>query len=120
MLLPETTARVIRPKRSEREASRSRPIRPGKSPTRRGREPRIAPWVFVMPSLALFTVVAFAPIAVAVVLSFEKVQVFGGGTWVGLDNYTQIMSNYLFWTSVKNTVVFTLGTVPTSAALEML
>jgi len=59
----------------------------------RGREPRLAPWVFVSPSLILFTVFAFAPIAVAVVLSFQNVQVFGGGTWVGVDNYSNMLGN---------------------------
>jgi multiple sugar transport system permease protein len=85
-----------------------------------GREPRVAPWVFITPSLILFAVFAFAPIAVAVVLSFEDVQVFGGGTFVGLDNYQAMITKPLFWTSVKNTVVFTLGTVPTSAGLGLL
>jgi multiple sugar transport system permease protein len=92
----------------------------GWSRKRGGREPRLAPWVFITPSLILFAVFAFAPIAVAVVLSFQDVQVFGGGTFVGLDNYQAMFDKTLFWTSVKNTVVFTLGTVPTSAALGLL
>lgn len=87
---------------------------------RNGREPRVAPWVFITPSLVLFAVFAFAPIAVAVVLSFEDVQSFGGGTFVGLDNYQAMFNKPLFWTSVKNTIVFTVGTVPTSAALGLL
>ena len=84
------------------------------------REARFAPWVFISPSLVLFTLFAFAPIAAAVVLSFENVQVFGGGSWVGLRNYQTMMTSHLFWTSVWNTVVFTLGTVPTSTALGLL
>jgi len=91
-----------------------------RTPARQGREPRLAPWAFVTPSLILFAVFAFAPIAVAVVLSFQDVQVFGGGTWVGLQNYQTMLGNSLFWTSVRNTVVFTVGTVPTSAALGLL
>lgn len=85
-----------------------------------GRVPRVAPWAFIAPSLLLFTVFAFAPIVVAVVLSFLDVETFGGGTFVGLENYQQMFSKALFWTSVKNTVIFTIGTVPTSAALGLL
>lgn len=95
----------------------------GSGADRRGkstREPKLAPWIFISPSLVLFSVFAFAPIAVAVVLSFENVQVFGGGTFVGVQNYQHMLTNSLFWTSVRNTVVFTLGTVPTSAALGLL
>ena len=96
-------------------------VPPARGARRSGsREPRVAPWVFITPSLILFVVFAFAPIAVAVVLSFEDVQVFGGGTFVGLDNYQAMINKPLFWTSVKNTVVFTLGTVPTSAGLGLL
>lgn len=84
------------------------------------REATAAPWIFISPSLLLFAVFAFAPIAAAVVLSFEDVQVFGGGTWVGAQNYQQMLTAPLFWTSVWNTIVFTVGTVPTSTALGLL
>lgn len=95
---------------------RGQPRRSGRA----RREARFAPWIFLSPSLLLFTFFAFAPIAAAVVLSFENVQVFGGGSWVGLKNYQTMLTAHLFWTSVWNTVVFTLGTVPTSTALGLL
>ncbi|MDF2442511.1 MAG: multiple sugar transport system permease protein [Subtercola sp.] len=93
---------------------------PGRRNRRSRRESRVAPWVFISPSLILFSVFAFAPIIASVVLSFENVQVFGGGTFVGLHNYQEMLTTPLFWTAVRNTVVFTLGTVPTSAALGLL
>lgn len=94
-------------------------VQPG-TPRRSHLAPRLAPWLFISPSLVLFAVFAFAPIVVAFVLSFQDVQVFGGGTWVGAANYQTMVSNDLFWTSVRNTVVFTVGTVPTSAGLGLL
>jgi len=84
------------------------------------RVPAAAPWLFVTPSLLLFGVFAFAPIVVSVVLSFQDVQTFGGGEFVGVENYSDAMSKPLFWESVRNTVVFTLGTVPTSTLLGLL
>jgi len=81
---------------------------------------RSAPWLFIAPSLVLFAVFAVTPIVVAVVLSFQDVQVFGGGTWVGTQNYQSMVGQDVFWTSVRNTVVFTVGTVPTSAGLGLL
>jgi multiple sugar transport system permease protein len=68
----------------------------------------------------LFAVFAFAPIAISVVLSFQDVAVFGGGRFAGLHNYTELVTTPLFWTTVRNTVVFTLGTVPTSTAIGLL
>ncbi|WIB64937.1 MULTISPECIES: sugar ABC transporter permease [unclassified Curtobacterium] len=97
--------------------------RTGGRPPRRGgrrRVPVAVPWTFVAPSLLLFVVFAFGPIIVSVVLSFQDVQTFGGGSWIGGKNYADIPSDPVFWTSVWNTVVFTLGTVPTSAAIGLL
>jgi multiple sugar transport system permease protein len=82
----------------------------------RWRPQTTAAWLFIAPSLLLFAVFAFAPIAISVVLSFQDVAVFGGGRWTGVRNYTELVTKPLFWTSVKNTVVFTVGTVPTSTA----
>lgn len=88
---------------------------------RRGhRGQQLAPWLFVSPSLLLFSFFAFAPIVTAFVLSFEDVQTFGGGEFIGLKNYTDAVGKPLFWQSVRNTVVFTLGTVPTSTLLGLL
>lgn len=100
------------------QATRART--PGTARTPRWRSQSAAPWLFVAPSLVLFTVFAFAPIAISVVLSFQDVAVFGGGRWAGVDNYTELVTTPLFWTSVQNTVVFTLGTVPTSTAIGLL
>lgn len=86
---------------------------------RRWRAQTAAPWLFVAPSLLLFAAFAFAPIAISVVLSFQDVAVFGGGRWAGTANYTELISKQLFWTSVQNTVVFTVGTVPTSTAIGL-
>jgi multiple sugar transport system permease protein len=92
---------------------------PGRRRGARWRSQAAAPWLFVAPSLLLFTIFAFAPIAISVVLSFQDVTVFGGGRWTGVGNYTELVTKPLFWTSVQNTVVFTLGTVPTSTAVGL-
>jgi multiple sugar transport system permease protein len=94
---------------------------PGNGERPRGRRSQgVAPWLFIAPSLVLFAVFAFAPIAISVVLSFQDVAVFGGGRFAGLDNYTELVTTPLFWTTVRNTLVFTLGTVPTSTAIGLL
>lgn len=98
------------------------PVRPpAAAPGRRtGWSARIAPWLFVAPGLALLIVFSAVPIVTAVVLSFQEVAVFGQGTWVGGANYAQMAQDPLFWTSIGNTAVFTVGTVPTSMAIGLL
>lgn len=84
------------------------------------RRAALAPYLFVSPALALFTVFAFVPLGYAVVLSFQDVPVFGDGQWTGVDNYTRLAADPLFWESLRTTLVFTVGTVPTSMALGLL
>ncbi len=86
---------------------------------RRASRPRWAPWAFIAPSMLLFAVFAFTPIAISLALSFQDVTLFGGGEWIGADNYTSMVDDPLFWESVKNTAVFTAGTVPTSMAIGL-
>jgi multiple sugar transport system permease protein len=80
----------------------------------------VAPYLFVSPALALFAVFAFVPLGYAVVLSFQDVPVFGGGEWNGTANYTRLADDPVFWQSLRNTFVFTVGTVPTSMAIGLL
>ncbi|HYY89183.1 MAG TPA: sugar ABC transporter permease, partial [Chloroflexota bacterium] len=88
---------------------------------RRGwRRPVLAPYLFISPALALFAVFAFVPLGYAAVLSFQDVPVFGGGEWTGTHNYARLADDPVFWQSMRNTVVFTVGTVPTSMAIGLL
>jgi multiple sugar transport system permease protein len=79
---------------------------------RRGVQPRLAPWGFLAPAMVLFTLFAFVPIGLSVFLSFQDVHIFGGGRWIGGHNYTRMVGDSLFWHSLKNTAVFTVGNRP--------
>jgi multiple sugar transport system permease protein len=81
---------------------------------------RVTPYLFISPALLLFATFAFVPLVYSVVLSFQDVAVFGGGTWIGADNYTRMASDPVFWQSVRNTLVFTVATVPTSMFVGLL
>jgi multiple sugar transport system permease protein len=87
---------------------------------RRPRVVTVTPYLFISPVLALFTVFAFVPLIYSVVLSFKEVPLFGPGTWVGADNYARMGHDPVFWDSVRNTVVFTVATVPTSMFIGLL
>src|SRR5699024_1938102 len=56
---------------------------------------------------------------IAITLSFQDTQTLGKGQWVGLDNYTEMGSDRLFRTARINTLVFTVGTVPTAMAMGL-
>ncbi len=80
------------------------------------RRSRLTPYVFIGPAALLFAAFSLIPIVIAITLSFQDTQTLGEGQWVGLDNYAQMGSDRLFRTALVNTLVFTLGTVPTAMA----
>ncbi|ASQ99619.1 sugar ABC transporter permease [Streptomyces sp. 11-1-2] len=96
---PTTTA----PARAAR-ARRSRP---------RG---RLAPYLFILPALALFAAFKLYPIGWSFVLSLHK-TVGGVDTFVGGDNYRRLVDDPLFWTALKNTAVVLAVQVPVMLAL---
>lgn len=78
------------------------------------RRSRLTPYIFVGPAALLFAAFSLIPIIIAITLSFQDTQTLGEGQWVGLDNYAQMGSDRLFRTALLNTLVFTIGTVPTA------
>lgn len=74
----------------------------------------------IAPSFVILVLVAVAPIAYAVYLSFTNYSILGGGRFTGVDNYERIAGDPSFWAALRNTLVFTLVTVPTQTALALL
>ncbi|MDI9422072.1 MAG: sugar ABC transporter permease [Bacillota bacterium] len=69
-------------------------------------------WVFVIPSLILFSAFSFFPIMNAFYESFFNRNLLSlrPPRFVGWDNYTYLFRSKDFWLSVQNTLIFTLGT----------
>ncbi|MGN7211869.1 MULTISPECIES: carbohydrate ABC transporter permease [Brachybacterium] len=72
--------------------------------------------MFIGPAALLFAAFSLIPIVIAITLSFQDTQTLGEGQWVGVDNFAQLGSDRLFRTALINTLVFTIGTVPTAMA----
>jgi multiple sugar transport system permease protein len=85
----------------------------------RRRRPRWAPYLFVGPAGLLFLGFSLVPIVIAVALSFQDTATLGDGEWVGPDNYRTMLADPLLRTALWNTLVFTVGTVPTAMAIGL-
>ncbi len=89
-----------------------------------GAQPRLAPWLFLSPFLLVFLVFTAYPLVQAMVLSLQ--QTFGPQhtRFVGLRNFQFLLSDPLFWTALKNTLVYSLGSLliqlPLSLGLALL
>lgn len=86
----------------------------------RALQSRFAPWVMLGPFLVLFGVFVLFPLVTSVVLSTQ--QTFGPGTAVsvGLGNFKALLQDPLFWKALRNTLVFTLGSVFIQLPLALL
>jgi len=73
--------------------------------------PRMAPYVFLLPFLAIFVVFRLWPATSAGIMSFQDVQGTESRDWVGLANYESALSNPRFAKALGNTVFYTLGTL---------
>ena len=69
-------------------------------------------WVFVTPSLILFSAFSFYPIINAFYESFFNRNLLSlrPPSFVGWNNYTYLFRSREFWLSVQNTLIFTGGT----------
>jgi multiple sugar transport system permease protein len=74
---------------------------------------------FVIAPMAVFLVFFIFPIAYAVYISFFDWGVLGKIESVGLDNYRILRDDDIFWRAVKNTLYYTVGTVPVQMALGL-
>lgn len=83
---------------------------------RNQRRHRLVAYSLILPFVAIFALVFAYPIVEVIRLSFTNATLIGGGEWIGLENYRELLSDRLFYTSLKNNGYFVLLTViPTTA-----
>ena len=75
--------------------------------------------LFMAPNLVLVTIFLILPLVLTVVYSLQKINPLGGSQWLGVNNYTDLFQDSIFWQSLQNTVVFTIVTVPLSMGLGL-
>jgi trehalose/maltose transport system permease protein len=86
----------------------------------KGRE-RLA-WMLMVPTVAIVVLVAFYPLLNTFLTSFTNERL--GSTrevrWVGLDNYTDLLTDRTFGISIWNTLVFAVSSVALETVLGMI
>lgn len=76
------------------------------------------PYLFIAPHLILFIIFFGIPAIFGIVISFTQWNLLGTPEWVGLKNYEEIFANTQstfytqFHNGLKNTIIFTILSVP--------
>jgi N,N'-diacetylchitobiose transport system permease protein len=95
---------------------------------RRPRAKRIAqasvPYLLILPVVVVITAILGYPLYKLVTLSFQQYGlpelIQRKGIWIGLDNYSSILHDEIFWRTLLRTVVFTAANVALTMGLGTL
>ena len=74
----------------------------------------LAAFLFLLPNIAGFLVFSFGPVIAAAWISLLDWNLLNPPQWVGIANYARLLTDGEFWSSLRATVVYTLGIVPLS------
>ncbi|MEM9092612.1 MAG: sugar ABC transporter permease [Cyanobacteria bacterium P01_F01_bin.53] len=82
----------------------------------------LTPYLFLAPALLVLGLTVFWPALQALYLSFTSYgfNVTQPPLWVGMENFQTLVSDRVFWITVKNTLIYLVGVVPLLAILPLL
>jgi multiple sugar transport system permease protein len=83
-----------------------------------------AAWGFIAPALIALAVFFVVPVVSSLLLSLTDFDIYALADlsnlrWIGLENYSRLLGNPLFWQAMKNTVLFAAFGVPLSIAASL-
>lgn len=80
-----------------------------------------AAWAYLFLAPFFIGLLAFilGPVVAALAISFTEWDLIGSPSWVGITNYRDLAADPLFWTALKNTIYFTVVSVPVTLALAL-
>lgn len=81
---------------------------------------KVAPYLFVLPFVAVFVAFSVYPMLFTLRLSFTDWRGSGAARWVGWDNYAYLLGNEMFWGSLGNSAMLWLMIVPVQVVLALL
>ncbi len=76
-------------------------------------------YLFILPVLVLFLVFRIWPAINGLLLSFQDYRINGPTTWIGTENFRNLLDDDLFWHSLRVTVTYALIAVPLTTAMAL-
>ena len=91
-----------------------------KAARRRNWAMNVNAWLLLLPAIVLLATFTHYPILATLYHSFFSLGRSGPAEFIGLENYTYMLEDAVFWQVLRNNFIFALATVPTSIALALL
>ena len=76
-------------------------------------------YLFILPKFILFTIFVLIPIIWSLFVSFQEYRIFGT-EWVGLQNFSEVFLDDLFWIAVSNTLRYAAVVMPANVIIALL
>ncbi len=80
-------------------------------------------WIFLVPAVIIILILLAIPVLRTLYAAFTDPHLYRIGDFdtkfVGLANFEKLLGNRSFWRTVRNTVVFMLGVVPTQLIIGL-
>lgn len=76
--------------------------------------------IFASPWLIGFLVFMAYPLAASIYYSFCDYSVLRPPVWIGLDNFRELFGDELFWTAIKNTLLYAVIAIPAGMATSLI
>lgn len=78
-----------------------------------GLDLRYSPYLYIAPFFLIFGIFGLYPMLRTLWMSLHDWDMIGDHTFIGLDNYTRLLTDEYFWNALVNTIgIFVLSTVP--------
>ncbi len=77
-------------------------------------------YLFLLPTTLVLLTFHIIPIFYSVGLSLYRWDLIGPAKFVGLKNYINLFKDPLFWKSIKNTIIYSIGAVPGGMIVALL
>lgn len=74
-------------------------------------------YAFIAVALVVYALFTAYPVVSAFLISFQEYKPLGS-TYIGLDNYAETFRDDLFWKSIRNTIEYTVMTVPVNLLIS--
>ncbi|MEM3407227.1 MAG: sugar ABC transporter permease [Nitrososphaerota archaeon] len=77
------------------------------------------PWLFIAPSLIIFSIFHFFPLAILIYTSFTRWNLISPPQFIGLENYLRVISDELFIKSLFITIIFVFTSLIINVILSL-
>ncbi|MEG0371497.1 MAG: sugar ABC transporter permease [Clostridium sp.] len=81
---------------------------------------KLYPYGYILPLFIILLSFYVLPIIMSLVLGFTKYNIVSSPDFIGLENYKDILTDTMFFASLKNTLVFSFVSVPIQTILALL